>query len=161
MKMLMDMLLFTALGLGITAGAIAGKFYKWTDENGVTHYSAVAPQGKESDTLDIRTGEKRPATDGVGDNTDRPASPTAVKNKTEKAPEKSEQELRAAKQKARARQAQRKKNCETAQKNAEILRTRARVRVNDPDTGELRYLSPDEKQAKEDATAKNIEENCD
>lgn len=160
MKILMDILLFTALSIGITAVAVASKFYKWTDENGVTHYSAVAPQGKESDTLDIRTGEKRPATHGTGSDAAKPPAPAERKSKAVKATEKSEKELKAAQQKEIARQAQREKNCETARKNAEILRTRARVRVNDADTGELRYLSPDEKKAREEATAKNIEENC-
>lgn len=33
--------------LGWCAPLVAGELYKWTDENGVTHYSDKAPEGQE------------------------------------------------------------------------------------------------------------------
>lgn len=161
MKMPMIMLFATTLGLALSSDVLAAKVYKWTDENGVTHYGAVAPQGKESETVNVRTGEHKPATDEAGGEKTRSPAPAQAKDKPQKEPEKSKEETKAAKKKERAILAQRKKNCEIARKNAETLRTRARVRVNDPDTGELRYLTPEEKKAREEETAKSIEENCD
>ncbi|HCO60274.1 MAG TPA: DUF4124 domain-containing protein [Porticoccaceae bacterium] len=161
MKIPMIILFATALGLAFSSDVLAAKVYKWTDENGVTHYGAVAPQGNESETVDVRTGEHKPATDEVAKDDTKPPAPAQTTNKPQKEPEKSTEETKAAKKKEKAIRAQRKKNCEIARKNAEILRTRARVRINDPDTGELRYLTPEEKKTREEETAKSIEENCD
>ena len=163
MKILINALLFSVLGAGMNSGAVAAKYYKWTDENGVTHYGAVAPQGKESQSIDVRTGESRSAaTDRSAQSNTQPATPADQPSTGTEAAKAKEKEQALAKEKQdRALQEQRRKNCEIARENAELLRVRARVRANDPDTGELRYLSPDEKKAREEATAKSIEENCD
>ena len=161
MKSLITTLLLSVLGLGINCGAFAAKYYKWTDDSGVTHYGAIAPHGKESQAIDVRTGESRSAATDKSAPRDSKPPTSAAKPPTSTEPADSGETEPARQEDERAQQEQRNKNCELARENAEILRTRARVRVNDPDTGELRYLSPDEKKAREEATAKSIEENCD
>lgn len=36
-----------AVLLGLSAPLVGAELYKWTDENGVTHYSDKAPEGRE------------------------------------------------------------------------------------------------------------------
>lgn len=57
--------LLLSLGLLLTVAgpATAGTIYKWTDEDGVTHYSDNPPQGREYQKLEMDTAGPRPSPD--------------------------------------------------------------------------------------------------
>lgn len=52
---------FCSLMLTAAATSLqAANFYKWTDENGVVHYSERAPQGKEAEIVTTQTPRSAP-----------------------------------------------------------------------------------------------------
>ncbi|PCH52219.1 MAG: DUF4124 domain-containing protein, partial [Cellvibrionales bacterium] len=42
-----------------SVGANAAKYYKWQDEKGLTHYTAIAPEGRASDVINTRAGAQQ------------------------------------------------------------------------------------------------------
>ena len=56
---LLTALLVTTVGAySAETRATSAKVYKWVDERGVTHFSAIPPEaGKPAETINIRTGE--------------------------------------------------------------------------------------------------------
>ena len=80
-----------ALGLAVVGlvcfaqSALAAGVYKWTDENGVAHYSDAPPEGKQYDKINVRgkveiegAAEEAPAPAPVA--TAAPAKPTNQSN---------------------------------------------------------------------------------
>lgn len=53
--------LILALLLACAPALAADKVYKWTDENGVVHYSAKPPEETAAESVDIRRGPPAPA----------------------------------------------------------------------------------------------------
>jgi hypothetical protein len=53
-------LLAVLLLAGFGHALAADKIYKWTDDNGVVHYSATPPEGPESEAVSIRPGPPPP-----------------------------------------------------------------------------------------------------
>ncbi len=140
----------------VSLSASAGKFYKWVDEQGVVHYTATAPNHQESETINTQSGEHKPS------NTKKPGGNShgkeqAVKDMPE--PIKA-QPTPTTKQALAKAQQQTEKNCDLTRKNLETLNTRPRVRVNDPATGKLRYLSPEEITSKKTEAKENIDKFC-
>jgi hypothetical protein len=142
-----------AIALGVAApGALAEAVYKWTDAEGVTHFSALPPEGQAAEQVTVEAPppnaaqadeEARDAAAGDG----RPQDPAAGLEGP------SPDEI--------ARQeAQRKQNCETAKQNLETLKTRVHVRVRDEETGEDRYLTPEEHTQWQKDSSMRIEEYC-
>lgn len=177
----------TLLAFAVLAIAVdevqAARYYKWVDENGVTHYGNRAPDDREAETINVRTGETRTRKQGSDTPAGDSATPVSASSPTpdvtgvkhtsaskpgetvspssevpdgeaetqssdqpsagaqntdgQKAEEPSPEQLAALK-------ARHKKNCEVAKANLAEIRDRPRVKMNDKETGELRYLSPDE-----------------
>lgn len=142
-----------AIGLGMAApGALAEAVYKWTDADGVTHFSALPPEGRAAEQVTV---EAPPPNEAQADREDqdteagdgRPQDPAAGLEGP------SPEEI--------ARQEeQRRRNCETAKRNLETLKTRVHVRVRDEETGEDRYLTPEEHAQWQKDSAMRIEEYC-
>jgi hypothetical protein len=139
--------LATLLALTPALG-IAQSVYKWTDENGVTHFGDRQPAGKQSERVSIKTG--RPS----GDSRQSPR---------ERLDEMEEQQ-RQARQRAdesaaeRARRKQREAACETARSNLKIIERNSRIRVEE--NGEQRFLSPEEISQKKQEFRTMVDENC-
>ncbi len=53
-------LLAVLLLAGFGQALAADKIYKWTDDNGVVHYSATPPEGPDSESVSIRPGPPPP-----------------------------------------------------------------------------------------------------
>ncbi|MFZ5655166.1 MAG: DUF4124 domain-containing protein [Pseudomonadota bacterium] len=142
-----------AMTLWLAAPATAAEaVYKWTDAEGVTHFSAMPPAGREAELLTVEPPPPtaaQPAADGQQEAGDdgRPQDPA------EGLAEPSAEEL--AKQ-----EEQRKRNCETAKRNLETLETRVHVRIRDEKTGEDRYLTPEEHTQWKKDSALRIDEYC-
>ena len=145
------------LALAIVLAAIpaftaAQSVYKWTDENGVTHFGDRQPTGKQSESVSIRTGKPSgPGTESA------PMSPQQkVQQITEQEAENSKNQKARAVEKAREKQ--RLANCNTARTNLEIMEKNARIKITEK--GEQRYLSTEEIAEKKAQFEKIAEENC-
>lgn len=146
------------MALGV-AGALAAStataeaVYRWTDAEGVTHFSAQPPADQKAERIKVQAPPRAtpPETDGAADpaadDDDRPRDPTA--GLTGPTPEDLAEIER-----------QRAQNCQTAKRNLETLQTRAHVRVRDEKTGEDRYLSAEEHQQWQKDSALRIKEYC-
>ncbi len=128
--------------LSISASA-AKSYYKWVDENGVTHYSARKPHDKESEVISVSTGLPRDSSgqpiqiDGGPENGNQQAAAEDEDPEANKDPER----------------------CEAAKKNLEIINQNARIREKTED-GSFRILTPDEKNERKATAQQIIDEAC-
>ncbi|MBJ6138643.1 DUF4124 domain-containing protein [Marinobacter litoralis] len=143
-------LMFSILMAATPGLAADSSVYKWTDDNGVTHFGDRQPTGKTAEQVNVRSGTSR------NSGSER-ASPQERLNQFE------EQQQASAERKKEtaveeANRKQREANCKTAKENLKVISSNARIRVEE--NGEQRYLSPeeiDEQRKKFEAFA---EENC-
>lgn len=142
-----------AICLTLAIPAQASSFYKWVDENGVTHYTAQPPEDRPSQQVNVRTGKTRVN----GEDSPQDEGPTLPTGEDEAENEDLEQEL--AKEKERIEQ-QNQENCEIARRNQFNLKHRDRIRITDEDTGEERYLTPEELEEWRERTDEEIDEYC-
>ncbi|MDR9426238.1 MAG: DUF4124 domain-containing protein [Marinobacter sp.] len=145
-------ILMLALIMCATPGLATGaSVYKWTDENGVTHFGDRQPTGSKAEQVDVRSGTRSP--------TGERQSPQERLNELEQNQqnEAQEREETAAEE---ARRKQREANCATARSNLDVINSNARIRTEGED-GEPRYLSPEEIEERRQEFEKIAEENCD
>ncbi len=144
-KILMLALLMCATP-GLAAG---GSVYKWTDENGVTHFGDRQPVGRNAEQVNVRSSS---STSGSGRQ-----SPQERLNAMEQE-QQNEQQRREETAVEEARRKQRDANCATARSNLEVINSNARIRTETD--GELRYLTPEEIEEQRQQFEKIAEENC-
>ena len=124
--------------LAFTSSALAEKFYKWVDENGVTHYSAQAPSDRQSSEVNTRANASSSQDDAIDAlNQRRQASAKA----REKAQEAANEAKRAEQNPEEVRQ----ERCDTHRKNLETLQNKPIVRRENPETGELEVLTEEQR----------------
>lgn len=129
-KILMLAMLMAAVP-GHSAGA---SVYKWTDENGVTHFGDRQPNGALSEQINVRTGT------GMSSGGQR-KSPQEQLNQLEER-QQTQQQQRVETAAEEALRKQRDANCATARSNLKVINSNARIRVEE--NGEMRYLTPEE-----------------
>lgn len=135
--------------MAIPVLATAQSVYKWTDEEGVTHFGDRQPSGTQSESVSIRTGKQSGSS---------PASPQQkIQQIDEQEAENEERESMSAAEEAREKQ--RAANCETARNNLALIRTGSRIKAQGDD-GEERYLSSDEIEEKRAQFEEIAELNC-
>lgn len=127
-------LTLTLLMAVVPGVAMSASVYKWTDENGVTHFGDRQPTGKSSEKVNVRSGTSSQA----AANSEKPQQRLEEMQKQKKA--EAEQRRETAAQEARRKQ--REANCATAQSNLDIIERNARIRIEE--NGQQRYLSPEE-----------------
>lgn len=144
--------LVALLCLTATIPTHAGKFYKWVDNNGVTHYTAKPPEDRPAETIKLKT--PKPSAEVKPNSTS--ADPDAAQATEQdgsavgQAPEIPIGETQTPVNKSREEAA----NCALARRNLETLRTRTQVRMKDPATGQYRYATGEEQiKAKAEAEA--------
>lgn len=144
------LLLLTSLLL-ISTILSAGKFYKWVDENGVTHYTAEPPKKGEGKV--VNTGAQKSSSKAAGEKKlkDLKDSEAANKQKQEEK-EQFEKELATAKK-------EKEDNCKQAKQNKIQLTIKNRVRMTMED-GSVKILSQEEKQAQLKKADEAIDEWC-
>lgn len=122
MKRLGSIFCIAAL-LSMSSLATANTFHRWVDENGVTHYSKTAPEGRQSEAVNTTTGT----------NSQQP-TPMAEPAPSDdaKASNSSADEVQA-------------KWCQQHRENLDILKNKDRVQQQDPETGEMRILTEAER----------------
>lgn len=129
--------------------ASTASVYKWTDENGVTHFGDRQPTGRKSESVNIKTGSPNSGGQQRSAQEQMQAIDDAREEQSERA------NLSAAEE---AQQKQLKANCETAQSNLTIINSNARIRVEEK--GEQRYLAPEEIEEQRQKFQQIADENC-
>lgn len=144
------LLMLTMVMSLLPAMAAGSSVYKWTDENGVTHFGDRQPTGQNSEQVDVRSGTS-------GSTTKERASP---QEQVEELEQRQQEEQQRQKETAvqEARRKQREANCATARSNLEIIENNARIRTEE--NGEMRYLSPEEIEERRQQFQKIAEDNC-
>lgn len=137
-----------AAGILSAPAAMSKNFYKWVDESGATHYSERKPTGQEAETVAIRGGrttaadEESSATPEATTEATREAAPQVPPQAAAPLPDLKDPE-----------------RCQAARENMQTLSTYARIRVQGDD-GEMRYLTPEEKQEKMTESQNAVNEAC-
>lgn len=127
LPLLLGLAVLTASGLGH-----AGKFYKWVDSNGVTHYTESPPpegaDGQEVRTRNTASSDADAAREALQN--DRASQLKAIEEQAEKA----QAEKEAYKPEQDNAFIER---CKQHRANLKALREQAQLRTKDPETGEL------------------------
>ena len=138
-------LLTVTLALAATASA---EIYKWTDDDGNTHYSDKPPK-TQAEVLDIKSDRTDPERIAK---LIAPPQPDPQRDVIIAAEEEREQ-IEAERQETRVR------NCERAQKAYNSLLSATRIYEPLPD-GERRYLDEDEVEQRKTAAQADIDQWC-
>ncbi|WP_203301807.1 DUF4124 domain-containing protein [Marinobacter sediminum] len=146
-KNILTLSLLLAVLPSVSMGA---SVYKWTDENGVTHFGDRQPTGAQSEKVNVRSGSASPAS------ANRPSPTERVNALEEREQEAAEQRRESAAEEAR--QKQRAANCSTAQANLDVMARNARIRIEE--NGEQRYLTQEEIAEKRVQFEEIVAENC-
>ncbi|KTT27910.1 DUF4124 domain-containing protein [Pseudomonas rhizoryzae] len=145
----------SALALACGLSVQAAQVYKWTDDKGVTHFSAQPPDGQKANEVDVKVA---PQINGGG------SAPTYKMPNGAQQPSVSndaqQQELdRKVKAQVREDQAKLKAQCDQARQNLAQLRNNPRILVQSG-RGETRRLTEEERQQRLAETQLSIEQNC-
>lgn len=143
-------LILALLALLLPTFAQAQSVYRWTDEDGVTHFGDREPTGRQSDRVSVRTGRL----------SGTPAERATPQEQLRALDEQRNENTRRANETAveEARRKQREANCATARSNLQVLSSHARVRIEEG--GEQRYLTPEEIETQRARFEQAVEENC-
>ncbi len=153
MKRIIYFILPLALIFG-APGALAGKVFKWIDDEGIPQYTDQAPKDREY-TIVETFGAPKSAEAALKKRAEAAAAAQASKS----AAEESGKDFEAQKLE-RERQAKvRAENCKNARANLKTIQENARVRILGED-GEYRYLTPEERQAQIDQASEMIANSC-
>ena len=131
------LLALIAITVALCSSATAGQYYRWTDENGVTHYTDKPPANRETKTVNTSnvhgtTPTSTPATEEAEASEETVEAPPV----REKSPER----------------------CAIARQNLKSISENARVRIKE--NGEFRYLNEKEVNAKRQEARQTIKEDC-
>jgi len=143
-------LMLTLLMALVPGIAHSGSVYKWTDENGVTHFGDRQPTGSKAEQISVRTGQ------GSTNASNRTSPQEQVQALAQEAEKRELTERERAEMEAIRKQ--REANCATARSNLKIIDSNARIQVEE--NGERRYLSPEEIAEQRMKLEKIAEENC-
>ena len=143
------------LTIGVSANA--EKIFRWQDDAGSWHYSATPPAEQAAETVNI----KAPATSGpvATSSEEKPENEAEGKSK-DKEKTATETELKKSAEVAAEDEALAQKNCENARKNLANLENHRRLRINDEETGEIRYLADDEHAEWMKNSKEEVRKNC-
>lgn len=150
MNKLVTHVVVLVVGLLLALPAAAQQYYKWVDDEGVTHYSAEKPE--EQDVSKVKADN--PPSSSQGKAIDR------LEQQRQQSEQQRKAQQRAEKQKEKEKenpQAVSKENCKQHRKNLETLNTRSVVRRKDSETGKQEALTDKERQAMIEKTKKALE----
>lgn len=141
----MRCMIFAAMAaLVFSAASQAAPIYKWVDEQGVTHFDAQRPAGRQTQQIEIQKPPAPPAPDEsksmIDDQAEQRAADTAVKKKVAQ------------------EEARRAEDCKILRTNLAQLNNNPRVR--EQVEGGLKRLSEDERQGRIAETQKAIKDYC-
>ena len=143
-------ILYSALILALlvlSTNTVAGKVYKWVDEQGNVHYSDREPNAVDAEQLRVQSGQQ------TAERKSAIEQDKALENQKFQA-----SQALADRQEAQARTEALEKKCAAIQANLKILQENARARTDE--NGEIRYLTPDEINAKKTKFKNQLSEHC-
>lgn len=134
------LLLTLIAGLVLTSPALAERFYRWTDDKGVTHFSqSPPPEGVEAKEVRTRNSASSDQEEAIQDLQQRRQAAAEQRQRA------AQQQQEAARETAEP-DAVRQERCELHRKNLEELRNRPIIRTEDPATGEVITLDEEARQ---------------
>tara|TARA_R110001592_G_scaffold120296_4_gene324257 strand:- start:3485 stop:4033 length:549 start_codon:yes stop_codon:yes gene_type:complete len=144
-------LVLTLLTMALCLPLHAAKVYKWQDADGAWHFSEKPPVEQPAEIIKIPTpgkGKEVTATtpDQIPESNGSEKSPDL---KTKKSEEVTAEDVALARE-----------NCIKARENLENLQRGSRLRVKDPDTDQVRYLSTEEQNEWIEKSRTMIQDNC-
>jgi hypothetical protein len=145
------------LTVGVSANA--EKIFRWQDDDGSWHYSATPPAEQAAETVNIKapptSGPTATASDKKLEDKKDGKGKSDTKEQTTADPVLKKSAEVAAEDEALAQ-----KNCETARKNLANLENHRRLRKNDEETGEIRYLADEEHDEWMKNSKHEVRKNC-
>tara|TARA_R110001606_G_scaffold84694_1_gene192426 strand:+ start:9155 stop:9661 length:507 start_codon:yes stop_codon:yes gene_type:complete len=126
--------LLAALLLASTTPVLAEQFYKWVDDQGVTHYDSKPPQGQRPSEA-VRTYGKA--------SSDQAAELERLEQRRQANARADQQASEQARQEARERahpDQVRQERCAEQRKNLDLLTNRPTLRIKNPDTGAMEVI---------------------
>ncbi|MEQ3637175.1 DUF4124 domain-containing protein [Alcanivorax sp.] len=119
--------------LALSSLSPAAKFYKWVDDEGVTHYDAQAPQGTNATEVNTRANASSDQGEAI-------EALEAKRSAAEKAKETAATQAKEEQRLKTEPDAVAQERCEQHRKNLETLTNKPTVRRKNPDTGEMEVL---------------------
>lgn len=148
-----------ALALGVPA-AEAAKFYKWTDEKGVTHYTIdPPPAGAKASEVRVKTPSHSGAATDAGTGAGPKGAPAAGPKGPAGKPAAGKSEAAKEQKPTPKGPEQYAEKCKNLRSNLQAMQEHAQVKVQG-EGGEARVLTDDEKNARLDATQREIKAFC-
>lgn len=127
---------------GIGLAASAATYYRWVDDEGITHYTSTPPSGVAAEKV-TSASSRSPTAPAETDKTD--ANGAANQGEPQ--------------QTAQPASLKDPERCAQARKRMETLNTGGRIRMA-TDDGSFRYLSPEDIQEEISASQQAIDESC-
>jgi len=137
--------------LSFSSNVQAGKFYKWVDENGATHYTETPPTNTESTS--IRTQGKDPK--GAEQAKAKLSKQREALNEDIGNREKAGEEANLNAENAEVK----KKNCKTARSNLKVLQEHGRIKQKGKD-GEFSIMPEEKRQERIQKAKDRVKEFC-
>lgn len=139
----------------LSSAASAAQFYKWTDEQGVTHYSEEAPPASAGKASEVKVRTKLPS--GSAAATTGSAKAAADVNKAQK--KKDDKATAAKPSNDNKTPEQYAEKCKGLRSNLDAMQSHGRVMETAAD-GSVRPLTEEEKQKRMDETQREIKAYC-
>lgn len=153
MKKLTIAALFGAL---LATPVMAAQFYKWSDEQGVTHYSESPPPETAKGATEVKVQTRTPSGSEAAVENLQKQREAATKSLTDAEKKKTPGKTSPAK----ADKSEYAERCKKLQANLATMESSGRV--SEPDeNGEKRYLTEEEKNKRMDDTRRQIKAYCD
>lgn len=163
MKMTTALSAFLGLLLATTVAGAADKFYKWTDAQGVTHYSEAPPPDSATKASAVKVRTKLPsgsAAAAEGLQKQRADADKPVKEGKDSKDDKTAKTSPAAAPAATGNTPDKyAEKCKKLQADLKILQEHGRVKVSD-DKGADRIMTPEEKDSRTDDIQREIKAYC-
>ena len=145
------------LGALLAAPAMAAQFYKWTDENGVTHYSEAPPPDSVKSSTAIKVPSRQPSGAETATQNLQKQREAALKALDEAG--KKGASTANAPAAAKDNKEQYAERCKQLKANLAVMENSGRVSEKD-DKGEKRILTEEEKTKRLDDTRRQIKAFC-
>jgi hypothetical protein len=138
-------MIYVALAaMAFSSGGQAAQVYKWVDDQGVTHFDAQPPAGRQTQQIDLQKAPPAPARENSRSASDAQAEQRSVDTEVKK--------------KVAQDQSRLAESCKTLRTNLAQLQNNPRVR--EQVEGGLKRLSEEERKDRVAETQKAIEEYC-
>lgn len=139
--------------LSMPAMLQAKEFYKWVDEDGVTHYTQTPPDNPNTKTTKIKASGSVPSSAESAQQRLQQSRESFMKDAEKRAATKGMDD------EEKEKYEKLKESCDRAKNNLKVISERARIREKGKD-GEFKVLTDEEKQARIKENQDYIDQNC-